>query len=92
MSSYVLTTATSTEFNQDSIYDEIPDVLREQLKANKKTLLDQEFIKLSQNYPAVFGINIDAEERRKIIDIVREEVKFLKENNIMDYSILLGIE
>jgi len=40
MSSYVLTTQASSEFNQDSIYDEIPDVLREQLKENKKTLLD----------------------------------------------------
>ena len=51
MSSYVLTTAASAEFNQDSIYDDIPEVHREKLKANKKTLLDQEFIKLSQNYP-----------------------------------------
>ena len=77
--------------NQDSIYDELPDIYREQIKNNNKTLLDQEFIKLSQMC-SIFNVNIDINDRKQIIDIIRKEVRFLAENNIMDYSILLGIE
>ena len=37
-------------------------------------------------------INISDVDRKELIEIIEKDVQFLQVNNLMDYSILLGIE
>ena len=48
-------------------------------------------MKLSE-LTSIFEVNIDPIDRKELLAIIRKEVRFLAENNIMDYSVLLGIE
>jgi len=48
------------------------------------------------NLNSMFGnflrINISDVDRKELIEIIEKDVQFLQVNNLMDYSILLGIE
>ena len=40
----------------------------------------------------IFTLKIDNNQRKILLQAIEREVKFLQENNLMDYSILVGIE
>jgi hypothetical protein len=48
-------------------------------------------VKLSE-MSTIFEVAIDPIDRMELLAIIRREVRFLAVNNIMDYSVLLGIE
>ena len=73
-------------------YEDLPVGLEMFLNENGQTLLDIDFINLSKNFADLFLIKIENEDRKEILKIVEREANFLKENNLMDYSILIGIE
>ena len=73
-------------------YEDLPVGLEMFLNENGQTLLDVDFINLSKNFADLFLIKIENEDRKEILKIIEREANFLKENNLMDYSILIGIE
>ena len=51
-----------------------------------------DYVKLSKLHQEIFGLNINIYERKQIIDVIEHDTSFLQANNLMDYSILIGIE
>ena len=54
--------------------------------SKSETLKDIDFLKMKVH------VNLSEEDLKKINESIELDVKFLKENKLMDYSILLGIE
>jgi hypothetical protein len=68
-----------------------PDLVKF-LKNNKETLKDLDFVNLSQRYKNLLRIKISDEDRKTLLDVIEKDSKFLCENDLMDYSVLMGIE
>jgi len=49
-------------------------------------------MKLIKEFPALFRLKLDEFERKGLLDKIEKDVQFLEQNNLMDYSLLLGIE
>lgn len=75
-----------------TIFEQIPFELVKHLKNSSDTLKDLDFINLNQRFGNFLRIKITDEDRRLLIEIIEKDTKFLSENYLMDYSILLGIE
>jgi len=54
--------------------------------SKSETLKDTDFLKLK------FHINLPEENLNELLEILDLDVQFLRENQLMDYSILLGVE
>lgn len=70
----------------------LPDKLSEFFDKSSETLKDLDFLQLSKKFGSVFSIDISQEDRKKLSEIIERDTKFLAENYLMDYSLLLGIE
>jgi len=73
-------------------YSKLPEKLRAFLIDNKETLKDMDYLKLSKRHGALFAINISDRDRAELIEMIENDVKFLSDNYLMDYSMLIGIE
>lgn len=54
--------------------------------SKSETLKDTDFLKLK------FHVNLSEENLNELLEILDLDVQFLRENQLMDYSILLGVE
>lgn len=53
---------------------------------------DIDYVSLIKMHEHVFRLNITNYERKQILYMIERDAKFLCDNNLMDYSILIGIE
>ena len=74
------------------MYEGVPFDLVKYLKTHKDTLKDLDFINLNKKYKNLLRIKITDQDRRKLIEVIEKDVKFLCDNELMDYSVLMGIE
>lgn len=47
---------------------------------------------LNQTYPAIFHLDLLSSDRDSILESIENDCRFLRSNNLMDYSLLIGIE
>jgi len=59
---------------------------------NHEPMKDLDFIHLNKSFKSHFGLKISNEDRTKLLDIIEHDVKFFADSNIMDYSMLIGVE
>ena len=62
------------------------------LQTNQETLKDLDYMLLNQTYPTIFHLNLLSFDRDLILESIENDCKFLRSNNLMDYSLLIGIE
>lgn len=85
-------TMTSIGADTGCDFGEMPVNLKNFLKKNDETLKDLDFINLTIKYGKIFNLNLSNDKIRKILKFIENDVEFLREHNLMDYSILIGIE
>jgi len=84
---------TSTTMSAISTKDlDFPFYLKKFLKNNTKVLKDLDYVKLCKIHQSIFGLNITYYERKQLMEILERDTEFLRDNDLMDYSILIGIE
>ena len=62
------------------------------LQTNQETLKDLDYMLLNLTYPAIFHLDLLSTDRDSILLSIENDVRFLQANNLMDYSLLIGIE
>jgi len=62
------------------------------MRKNEEPLKDIDFLQLMKEFPMIFRLKLNEFERKSLLDKVEKDVQFLQSNNLMDYSLLLGIE
>ena len=70
----------------------MPHKLKKFLKRNTEPLKDLDFMMLSRKYKELFQLKLSDDDRKQIIDRIEADTTFLSMNQLMDYSILIGIE
>ena len=71
---------------------DFPNYIKKFLKSNTKVLKDIDYVKLCKIHQEIFGINITYYERKQLMEILEKDTEFLRDNDLMDYSILIGME
>ena len=67
------------------------DRLTNLLKRNKQTLLDNDFVWLQSHFNS-FGLFLKDKDIAEIHKSLKADCEYLSQNDLMDYSILIGIE
>ena len=62
------------------------------LSTNQETLKDLDYMLLNQTYPGIFHLDLLSMDRDSILESIENDCRFLRANNLMDYSLLIGIE
>lgn len=90
--SSTFTTLFSVDALSNNIYSELPEELKKALIKNSNTLKDVDFLQLSKNYPKLFRVTLPEADSKLVNQLIEKDSEFFRNNNIMDYSVLLGIE
>ena len=72
------------------LFDTLPTALQNFMKNNTNPLKDLDLIRLQKIN--IFKLNISEDDRLNILETITKDVEFLSLNNLMDYSLLIGIE
>ena len=75
-----------------NVTSDLPLKLQQFLKPNSEPLKDVDYVMLRQYFPSVFQLNLDPSDEQLILDALESDSKFLSNQGLMDYSILIGIE
>ena len=59
------------------MFDSLPKKLSDFLEKNSETLKDLDFLQLSKKFGEAFYINISAEDRKLLSDMIERDSKFL---------------
>lgn len=87
-----LTTISTEKNSADNKEIDLPEAVSIFLKRNSEPLKDLDFLSLRKQYGKVFRIKLPILDRKHIVDLIEKDAHFLSGCNIMDYSILIGIE
>ena len=70
----------------------VPKDLQMFLKSNKVALKDKDFLFLSSHFGRIYRVNLPKVVIQRLNTAIENDSGFLKKLNLMDYSLLLGIE
>ena len=87
-----LTAMTTRSLASNKASFEFDYKLKKFFNNNSKVMKDIDYVELTKMYEDVFRLNITNFERKLVLDMIERDVKFLSDQNLMDYSILIGIE
>ena len=70
----------------------LPKDLQKFLGESSEPLKDLDYLYLSRNFSDVFKMNLNPTDEEAILHLLESDSHFLSRSNVMDYSILIGIE